>query len=145
MSERNWDPVQIDDIFLTHDGTETGVAAKVTITAAAELLDDDVAVSIVEGAGGVPSYQSTVADSFGTAFEVRVFGLAPAIYNDLRALLKATRDNDPTHVARLIATGVPGTIDRKVKGDVNVASFESFAAGLLYGVVFRLRTYGLGS
>src|SRR5829696_5712793 len=110
-SERNWDPVQIDDIFLTHDGTESGVPCKVTITAADELLDDEVAVSIVEGAGGVPSYQSTVADSYGLPFEVRVFALTPALYDDIRALLKATRDNDPAHVARFIAVGAPGTID----------------------------------
>ncbi|MCP9494061.1 MAG: hypothetical protein MSG64_06340 [Pyrinomonadaceae bacterium MAG19_C2-C3] len=143
-SERNWTSVKIGNTYLTHNGLITGVPCKVVIPTADELLDDDVAVNIVEGAGGVPNYQVVVADSYGIAFEIQLVALTTAVFNALRALLKATRDNDPANVARFIATGTPGTIDRNVKGDMKVMSFKSFSAGQVNDVVIRLRTYGLG-
>jgi len=129
--------IQINGIFLTDDGTDSGLGCKLSVENVEDLLKT-VAGFVQLSAKGTPQFQ-LVEWTAGKQFAVRVSTLTKDVWLDLVELLNTALEEDDT----LIIAGSGDTGDFTVSAKPfpqKTFAAERFINGRIINAVFRFIT-----
>ncbi|HEY0048193.1 MAG TPA: hypothetical protein VGB68_02830 [Pyrinomonadaceae bacterium] len=129
--------IQLDSIYLTSDGTETGTPCKLEVPNAAALMLPFTGTT-VPAADGTPVTQ--ILESVkGIAFEIKINVLTADVWEDVKTLIITALENSDT--IEITATGDAG--DFTVEAEPVLPQpflFESFINDRIKGITLRFMT-----
>lgn len=129
--------VQIDDVYLTSDGTETADECKLDISNVEDLLTSVAGIAIPSITGS-PVIQ-TIPWTSGKQFDVRVNVLNKPQWEDLKTLINTAQENGTSFT--VAGTGDIGDFSVTVKPfPQKPFSAQRFKNERIYGVVLRFIT-----
>jgi hypothetical protein len=128
--------IQIDSIYLTDDGTETGEACKLEVPNVEDLQVNVTGVSVPAIEGRV---RQTVPWTAGKEFEIRIGTVMADIYADLRAFLNDANAADTSFT--ITGTGASGDFEVLAKPQlVKPFACAGFINTRIKSVVLRFET-----
>ncbi|MGB7925600.1 MAG: hypothetical protein WCF57_20345 [Pyrinomonadaceae bacterium] len=133
---------RIGDIFLTSDGTESGIPCRIEVEGS-DAFADDVAVGVTYGADGSPFFQAVTLNKKGVQFEIRIAYCPSSLKDSLDALIAATRSTSATVRVRL--NSIKRDIDVQAKGAPAWTSTGAWSGDIVQDVVYRFISTGAGA
>jgi len=134
---------QIGSVYLTSDGTPTGVPCKVEVVGDDQFADD-LGETLTLAADATPHSQSIVLNKKGRTLEVKILQCPAAVKTSLETLVASTRGTSGT--VRLQLSSVKRVVDVLAKANGNNwLSTGKFSGSYVSDVTLRLVSVGPGA
>lgn len=128
--------IQIGDIHLSSDGTETGIPCFLTLTGANDFFTQ-ISGSVINTVGG--RVVQPVVFATGKDFEIKVSIMPADIWDDLKALREELLTSGES--VNIAGAARPGNFDVQAKPLLSeMFTFESFDNDFLYDVSMKFYT-----
>lgn len=130
------------EIFLTSDGTESGIPCRIEVEGS-DVFADDSAVNVNYGADGSPYYQAVALNRKGITFEIKILYCPVDVKDSLDALLAPTRSTSATVRVRL--NSIKRDIDVAAKAAPQWTSTGAWSGEIIQDVIYRFISTGVGA
>ena len=133
---------QIGAVYLTHDGTASGVPCRLEVTGD-DAFSDDLGETITVAADSTLHSQSIVLNKRARELEIKILFCSTALYASLQTAVQATRGTTAT--VRVQLSSVKRVIDVLAKANGNNwLSTGKFSGTVIQDVTLRLVSVGPG-